>query len=77
MAAPEELAKTVERECPHGGADVVLEVAGTKETFRMAWEYARPNAVVTIVALMTKADPASAGYVWEKSYFQDRRRGWM
>lgn len=53
--APEELAKTVERECPHGGADVVLEVAGTKETFRMAWEYARPNAVVTIVALYDEA----------------------
>ena len=54
-AAPEELAKTMERECPHGGADVVLEVAGTKETFRMAWEYARPNAVVTIVALYDEA----------------------
>ena len=35
----------------HGGADVVLEVAGTEETFRMAWECARPNAVVTVVAL--------------------------
>lgn len=33
------------------GADVVLEVAGTEETFRMAWQYARPNAIVTIVAL--------------------------
>lgn len=35
----------------HGGADVVLEVAGTDETFRMAWDCARPNATVTIVAL--------------------------
>ena len=35
----------------HGGADVVLEVAGGADTFRMAWECARPNAVVTIVAL--------------------------
>lgn len=35
----------------HGGADVVLEVAGSSETFRMAWECARPNAVVTVVAL--------------------------
>ena len=35
----------------HGGADVVLEVAGAEETFRLAWECARPNAVVTIVAL--------------------------
>lgn len=44
------------REAVHGftvgrGADVVLEVAGTEETFRMAWQYARPNAIVTIVAL--------------------------
>lgn len=31
--------------------DVVLEVAGSKDTFRLAWECARPNAVVTIVAL--------------------------
>ena len=35
----------------HGGADVVLEVAGAEETFRLAWKCARPNAVVTIVAL--------------------------
>ena len=35
----------------HGGADVVLEAAGAEETFRLAWECVRPNAVVTIVAL--------------------------
>ena len=35
----------------HGGADVVLEVAGSAETFRMAWKCARPNAIVTVVAL--------------------------
>ena len=35
----------------HGGADVVLEVAGSETTFRMAWECARPNAIVTVVAL--------------------------
>ena len=35
----------------HGGADVVREAAGAEETFRLAWECARPNAVVTIVAL--------------------------
>ena len=35
----------------HGGADVVLEVAGSEDTFRLAWECARPNAVVTVVAL--------------------------
>ena len=30
---------------------MVLEVAGVPETFRLAWECARPNAVVTVVAL--------------------------
>ena len=35
----------------HGGADVVLEVAGAKDTFRFAWDCARPNATVTVVAL--------------------------
>jgi len=33
------------------GADVVLEVAGADTTFRLAWECARPNGIVTIVAL--------------------------
>ena len=35
----------------HGGADVVLEVAGAKDTFTLAWQCARPNAIVTVVAL--------------------------
>ena len=50
-AAPKQLEKTVEEMCPNGGADVVLEVAGGKDSFQMAWQYARPNANVTIVAL--------------------------
>jgi threonine dehydrogenase-like Zn-dependent dehydrogenase len=29
----------------------VLEVAGADDTFRLAWECARPNAIVTVVAL--------------------------
>lgn len=48
---PDQLEKTVEDACPHGGADVVLEVAGAKDTFQMAWKYARSNAIVTVVAL--------------------------
>ena len=35
----------------HGGADVVLEVAGSDSSFAMAWQCARPNAIVTVVAL--------------------------
>ncbi len=33
------------------GADVVMEVAGGKDTFDMAWRIARPNAIVVIVAM--------------------------
>jgi len=39
----------------HGGADVVLEVAGAKDTFHLAWDCARPNAIVTVVALYDEA----------------------
>ena len=41
----------VARHSNHGGADVVLEVAGADNTFQLAWQCARPNAVVTVVAL--------------------------
>ena len=33
------------------GADVVMEVAGGKDTFQTAWKIARPNAVVVVVAM--------------------------
>ncbi len=33
------------------GADGVVEAAGTKDTFRLSWEIARPNAIVGIVAM--------------------------
>lgn len=48
---PENLLEFVRANSDHGGADVVLEVAGSAQSFRMAWEYARPNAIVTVVAL--------------------------
>ena len=48
---PEQVSDLVQTYSHHGGADVVLEVAGSEESFRMAWECARPNATVTIVAL--------------------------
>lgn len=51
VTEPEECKKFVLRNSDHGGADVVLEVAGAGDTFRLAWECARPNAVVTVVAL--------------------------
>lgn len=36
------------------GADRVIEVAGAEDTFELAWRCARPNAIVTIVALYEK-----------------------
>ncbi|HIW14793.1 MAG TPA: alcohol dehydrogenase [Firmicutes bacterium] len=51
VVAPEEVEAFVQNHSDHGGADVVLEVAGGNDTFRLAWTCARPNAVVTIVAL--------------------------
>ena len=55
VTEPETCKEVVLNESAHGGADVVLEVAGTEETFKMAWDCARPNAIVTIVALYDKA----------------------
>ena len=54
VTSPENCKSDVLDNSLHGGADVVLEVAGTDDTFRMAWECARPNATVTIVALYDK-----------------------
>ena len=53
--SPEECFDFVQANSEHGGADVVLEVAGAESTFRLAWECARPNAIVTVVALYDKA----------------------
>ena len=41
----------VKEQTEHGGADRVLEVAGSRHTFELAWKVARPNAIVTVVAL--------------------------
>lgn len=54
ITEPEICPKFVLEHSDHGGADVVLEVAGSDTTFRMAWECARPNAIVTVVALYDK-----------------------
>ena len=54
VVAPEDCIATVRQKCERGGADVVLEVAGAEDTFHLAWECARPNAIVTVVALYDK-----------------------
>ncbi|MBR4097290.1 MAG: alcohol dehydrogenase catalytic domain-containing protein, partial [Oscillospiraceae bacterium] len=43
VTTPDNVVDFVQKNSDHGGADVVLEVAGTEDTFRMAWECARPN----------------------------------
>ena len=54
VTEPENCKEFVSRHSEHGGADVVLEVAGSNDSFRLAWECARPNAIVTVVALYDK-----------------------
>lgn len=49
--AKEDVEAFVKSHSDHGGADVVLEAAGAENTFEMAWKCARPNAIVTVVAL--------------------------
>ncbi len=51
LTTPEECKEFVGKMSEHGGADRVLEVAGGEKTFHLAWECARPNAIVTVVAL--------------------------
>lgn len=51
VCSPEECEEFVRKNSDHGGADVVLEVAGASDTFSLAWKSARPNAIVTVVAL--------------------------
>lgn len=48
---PDECLDFVREESDHGGADVVFEVAGANDTFQLAWQCARPNADVIVVAL--------------------------
>ena len=55
VTVPENVKAFVLENSDHGGADVVLEVAGADTTFRTAWECARPNAIVTVVALYDEA----------------------
>ena len=55
LCEPEECEAFVKEHSDHGGADVVLEVAGGRDTFQLAWKCARPNAIVTVVALYDEA----------------------
>lgn len=54
VVAPRECADVLDGLTEGRGADRVIEVAGGDDTFELAWRCARPNAVVTIVALYEK-----------------------
>lgn len=47
----DDVEKEVRRLTEGRGADAVLEAAGGRDTFQMAWRIARPNAVAAIIAM--------------------------
>ena len=67
ITEPENCKEFVLQNSDHGGADVVLEVAGGEDTFRLAWECARPNATVTVVALYDKPQILPLPYMYGKN----------
>ena len=51
----EELIKKIEEICGEKkGCDCTVEVAGTDESFQMAWKITRPNGIVSLVAMYEK-----------------------
>lgn len=64
---PDRVEEAVMAHSAHGGADVVIEAAGSDATFEMTWKYARPNAVVTIVALYDKPQVLPLPYMYGKN----------
>lgn len=68
VGSPEKCEAFVRANSDHGEADVVLEGAGAETTFRLAWECARPNGLVTVVALYDQAQILPLPDSMEKSY---------
>lgn len=50
--------------------DVVLEVAGTAETFRLAWQCARQTPLSPSSRFTTAAAPSASGNVWKNLTFK-------
>lgn len=67
VCRPENCLESVLHHSRNGGADRVLEVAGTSETFHLAWECARPNAIVTVVALYDEPQVLPLPYMYGKN----------
>ena len=64
---PDECSDFVRKNSDHDGADVVLEVAGSENTFELAWQSARPNAIVTVVALYEKSQILPLPHMYGKN----------
>ncbi len=76
VCEPEDCKAFVRTHSDHGGADVVLEVAGAKNTFELAWRLRPPQRHRDGRRLLRRAaNDSPAGNVWEKPDLQDRRRG--
>lgn len=54
VTTPEQCKTDIQNLSEHSGADKVIEVAGGENSFQLAWRCARPNAIVTVVALYDK-----------------------
>ena len=67
VVEPEDCEYLVKEQSAHGGADVVMEVAGGEDTFQLAWKCARPNAIVTIVAMYDKPQVLSLPDMYGKN----------
>ena len=51
VVSPQAVRSFTQAHTDHGGADVVIEAAGGEDTFQLAWQCARPNGLVTVVAM--------------------------
>ena len=77
LVSPEKCEAFVRANSDHGGADVVLEVAGAEATFRLAWECARPNGLVTVVALYDQAQILPLPDMYGKKSYLLKPEEWM
>lgn len=73
--SPENIYEFVRTRSEHDGADVAQEVTGGPDTFRLVWQYALPNAIVTVVALYDRPQTLPLPDMYGKNLIQDRWSG--
>ncbi len=67
VVEPYECQEVIDELTEDRGADRVIEVAGTDKTFEMAWQCARPNAIVTVVALYDRSQELPLPWMYGKN----------